>query len=155
MWQSFLWIVCWRWYILRFSGEPIISLQSLASLSSPAITLAKFTGTFQWAYKLDIFLVSKISLFIKVTVYVWFRYTSLLAVSVGVLLFILTSFTDPGTVTAENVSLYLAAYPYDNVIYSEKMCSTCKIPKSVSLSFSLPVSLSLCLSFFKNCVWLK
>ncbi|XP_008246544.1 PREDICTED: probable protein S-acyltransferase 17 isoform X1 [Prunus mume] len=57
------------------------------------------------------------------------RYTSLLAVGVGVLLFLLTSFSDPGTVKADNVSQYLSAYPYDNVIYSEKECSTCKIPK--------------------------
>ncbi|XP_030956370.1 probable protein S-acyltransferase 17 isoform X2 [Quercus lobata] len=39
------------------------------------------------------------------------------------------SFSDPGTVKAENVSQYISAYPYDNVIYSEKECSTCKIPK--------------------------
>ncbi|XP_008795097.1 probable protein S-acyltransferase 17 isoform X2 [Phoenix dactylifera] len=32
------------------------------------------------------------------------RYTSMLAVGVGVILFLLTSFSDPGTVTAENVS---------------------------------------------------
>ncbi|XP_058223717.1 probable protein S-acyltransferase 17 isoform X3 [Rhododendron vialii] len=58
-----------------------------------------------------------------------YRYTSLLAVAVGILLFLLTSFSDPGTVNAENVSLYLSAYPYDNMIYSEKECSTCKILK--------------------------
>ncbi|KAM3752839.1 hypothetical protein ACB098_03G048700 [Castanea mollissima] len=57
------------------------------------------------------------------------RYTSLLAVGIGVLLFLLTSFSDPGTVKAENVSQYISAYPYDNIIYSEKECSTCKIPK--------------------------
>lgn len=57
------------------------------------------------------------------------RHTSLLAVGVGVLLFLLTSFSDPGTVKAENVSQYISAYPYDDVIYSEKECSTCKIPK--------------------------
>ncbi|CBI34316.3 hypothetical protein AAG906_012958 [Vitis piasezkii] len=57
------------------------------------------------------------------------RYTSLLAVGVGVVLFLLTSFSDPGTVKAENVSKYLSAYPYDNIIYSEKECSTCRIPK--------------------------
>uniref|UniRef100_A0A2N9F901 Uncharacterized protein n=1 Tax=Fagus sylvatica TaxID=28930 RepID=A0A2N9F901_FAGSY len=57
------------------------------------------------------------------------RYTSLLAVGVGVLLFLLASFTDPGTVKAENVSQYISAYPYDDVVYSEKECSTCKIPK--------------------------
>lgn len=53
----------------------------------------------------------------------------MLAVGVGVLLFLLTSFSDPGTVKADNVPQYLAAYPYDEVIYSEKECSTCKIPK--------------------------
>ncbi|GAB2218752.1 hypothetical protein Droror1_Dr00001982 [Drosera rotundifolia] len=57
------------------------------------------------------------------------RYTSLLAVGVGVALFLLTSFLDPGTVKTENVSRYLSAYDYDNIIYSEKDCSTCRIPK--------------------------
>ncbi|KNA04241.1 hypothetical protein SOVF_201490, partial [Spinacia oleracea] len=57
------------------------------------------------------------------------RYTSILAVGFGVVLFLLTSFTDPGTVTAKNVSQYISVYPYDNVIYSDKECSTCKIPK--------------------------
>uniref|UniRef100_A0A2P2KA18 S-acyltransferase n=1 Tax=Rhizophora mucronata TaxID=61149 RepID=A0A2P2KA18_RHIMU len=57
------------------------------------------------------------------------RYTSLLGVGVGVVLFLLTSFSDPGTVKVENVSEYISAYPYDNIIYKEKECSTCKIPK--------------------------
>ncbi|XWS64609.1 hypothetical protein CRYUN_Cryun05aG0017900 [Craigia yunnanensis] len=57
------------------------------------------------------------------------RYTSMLAVGIGILLFLLTSFSDPGTVKAENVSQYLSAYPYDNIIYTEKECSTCKLPK--------------------------
>ncbi|KAK9086606.1 hypothetical protein Syun_029000 [Stephania yunnanensis] len=57
------------------------------------------------------------------------RYTSFLAVGVGVLLFLLTSFSDPGTVKAENFSQYMSAYPYDNILYKEKECPTCKIPK--------------------------
>ncbi|XP_021773015.1 probable protein S-acyltransferase 17 [Chenopodium quinoa] len=57
------------------------------------------------------------------------RYISVLAVGVGVVLFLLTSFSDPGTVTKKNVSQYVSAYPYDDVIYSEKECSTCKIWK--------------------------
>ena len=59
------------------------------------------------------------------------RYTSFFAAAVGILLFLLTSFTDPGIIKAENVSQYLAAYPYDNIIFSEKECSTCKITKWV------------------------
>ncbi|KAK1584277.1 hypothetical protein Q3G72_031497 [Acer saccharum] len=57
------------------------------------------------------------------------RYLSLLGIAIGVVLFLLTSYTDPGTVNAENVSQYIAAYPYDNMIYTEKECSTCKILK--------------------------
>ncbi|CAO2832689.1 unnamed protein product [Amaranthus hypochondriacus] len=57
------------------------------------------------------------------------RYISILAVGVGVVLFLLTSFSDPGTVTAKNVYQYISVYPYDNVIFSERECSTCKILK--------------------------
>ncbi|RLN18093.1 hypothetical protein C2845_PM02G25310 [Panicum miliaceum] len=59
----------------------------------------------------------------------WHRYLSIVAVAVGAILFVLTSFSDPGTVTAENVSQYVSAYPYDNIIFVEKECSTCKIPR--------------------------
>ncbi|MBA0632919.1 hypothetical protein Godav_001583, partial [Gossypium davidsonii] len=52
------------------------------------------------------------------------RYASFLAVAVGILLFLVTSFSDPGTVKADNVSRYLSAYPYDNIIYTEKECPT-------------------------------
>ncbi|KAK8928777.1 putative S-acyltransferase [Platanthera zijinensis] len=57
------------------------------------------------------------------------KYASILAVSVGVILFLLTSFSDPGTVNSKNVSQYISAYPYDNILYVEKECPTCKIPK--------------------------
>ncbi|KAK2633600.1 hypothetical protein Ddye_028430 [Dipteronia dyeriana] len=57
------------------------------------------------------------------------RYMSLLGIAIGVVLFLLTSYTDPGTVKAENVSQYIAAYPYDNMIYTERECTTCKILK--------------------------
>ncbi|KAL3625311.1 hypothetical protein CASFOL_030765 [Castilleja foliolosa] len=55
------------------------------------------------------------------------RYTSFLAVGFGILLFLLTSFSDPGVVNSTNVSQYLSAYPYDNIIFSKKECTTCKI----------------------------
>lgn len=57
------------------------------------------------------------------------RYTSAVVVVVGVILFLLTSFSDPGTVNANNVSQYISAYSYDNILYVEKECPTCKIPK--------------------------
>ncbi|KAI4364581.1 hypothetical protein MLD38_020654 [Melastoma candidum] len=57
------------------------------------------------------------------------RYTSFLAIGIGIILFVLTSFSDPGTVNADNVYKYLASYPYDEIIYTQKECPTCKIPK--------------------------
>ncbi|KAI5021430.1 hypothetical protein ZWY2020_058160 [Hordeum vulgare] len=54
---------------------------------------------------------------------------SIVVVSIGAILFVLTSFSDPGTVTSENVSHYVSAYPFDNIIYVEKECSTCKITR--------------------------
>jgi len=60
----------------------------------------------------------------------------MLAIGNGVLLFLLTSFSDPGTVNSANVSDYLSAYPYDKVIYVEKECRTCKIPKFVLFYWS-------------------
>lgn len=53
----------------------------------------------------------------------------MVAVVVGLVLFVLTSFSDPGTVTSENVSRYILAYPYDDLIFVEKECSTCKITR--------------------------
>jgi palmitoyltransferase len=55
-------------------------------------------------------------------------------VSIGAILFALTSFSDPGTVTSENVSQYVSAYPFDKIILVEKECSTCKI---IRYGFSL------------------
>jgi len=56
-------------------------------------------------------------------------YTSMVAGLVGIILFILTSFSDPGTINSENVSRYISAYPYDGIIYFEKQCTTCNIPR--------------------------
>jgi palmitoyltransferase len=61
-------------------------------------------------------------------------------VAVGAILFVLTSFSDPGTVTADNVSQYVSSYPYDNVIFVEKECSTCKITRYIKL-FTTPSGL--------------
>ncbi|KAH9605092.1 hypothetical protein KSS87_016019 [Heliosperma pusillum] len=74
------------------------------------------------------------------------RYISIVAIGIGVILFLLTSFSDPGTVTAENVSQYISAYPYDDVIYSERECSTCKILKHFCLCLYGSIALSLILA---------
>ncbi|KAH1105859.1 hypothetical protein J1N35_009627 [Gossypium stocksii] len=58
---------------------------------------------------------------------------SLLAVTIGILLFLLTSFSDMGNVSAENVSWYLSDYPYDNTICRKKECLTCKLPMFIVL----------------------
>lgn len=76
------------------------------------------------------------------TLYILCRYTSLLGVGVGIILFLLTSFSDPGTINADNVTQYISVYPYDNLIYSEKECSTCKILKYVH--YFLRIIISVC-----------
>lgn len=68
------------------------------------------------------------------------RYFSIVAVAVGAILFMLTSFSDPGTVTDANVSQYLSAYPYDDIIFVEKQCSTCKITRYILLICQLVIA---------------
>ncbi|CAI0383685.1 unnamed protein product [Linum tenue] len=60
------------------------------------------------------------------------RYISLMGVVVGILFFILTSFSDPGIVKPENVLQYLNAYPYDEVLYKEKECTTYLLDQSTA-----------------------
>eukprot|EP00897_Mesotaenium_endlicherianum_P010897 jgi/Mesen1/9836/ME000070S09123 len=43
--------------------------------------------------------------------------------------FFLTSFCDPGTVTAGNVERHLASFRYDGIIYEEKACTTCSVQR--------------------------
>ncbi|XP_078446641.1 DHHC-type zinc finger family protein isoform X2 [Wolffia australiana] len=59
----------------------------------------------------------------------WHRYVSMVGVGISGLLFLLTCFSDPGTVNNENVSNYTSAYPYDDILFVKKLCSTCNIPK--------------------------
>ncbi|GFQ02408.1 probable protein s-acyltransferase 17, partial [Phtheirospermum japonicum] len=75
-----------------------------------------------------------------------YRYMSFLVVGFGILLFLLTSFSDPGVINSTNVSQYLSAYPYDNIIFSAKECSTCKIPKHFLICIYGIVALALILA---------
>ncbi|CAN1348029.1 Probable protein S-acyltransferase 17 [Linum perenne] len=60
------------------------------------------------------------------------RYVSFAVVGIGILFFVLTSFSDPGTVSPENVYQYLYAYPYDDILYKEKECSTYLLDRSTA-----------------------
>ncbi|CAI5519838.1 unnamed protein product [Closterium sp. Naga37s-1] len=77
------------------------------------------------------------------------RYTapaSLIAVHTT---FLIASISDPGTVIPVTVQQTQAVYPYDGVIYTRRVCSSCKIPMYLKIpanvsSFSLvPPTLSL------------
>lgn len=57
------------------------------------------------------------------------RYLGTGGVVMGAVLFLLTSFSDPGVITSTNISDYLSMYPYDGIFYEEKTCSTCKLAR--------------------------
>ena len=50
-----------------------------------------------------------------------------LATASGLVLFFLTCFSDPGTVTAANVDVHLAAQPFDGALYAPKRCPTMRL----------------------------
>ena len=48
--------------------------------------------------------------------------------------------TSPGKITERNARHYLKLYPPDDIIYTNKNCSTCKLPKYLILCYLyLPV----------------
>ena len=49
------------------------------------------------------------------------------ATCVGLCAFLLTCFSDPGTVTAANVDAHLAAYAFDDFLYTPKRCPTMRL----------------------------
>ena len=56
------------------------------------------------------------------------RYSAYATMITGILIFILASFSDPGTVTAASLHRF-SRVPFDDVIYSPKMCRTCMLPR--------------------------
>lgn len=45
--------------------------------------------------------------------------------------FIMASRSDPGKITKDNVHKYIENYEYDGVLYTNKTCPTCDIPRLV------------------------
>jgi len=41
--------------------------------------------------------------------------------------FLICSYSDPGTVTKDTEELYLQSFPYDHMLYDKKECTTCKV----------------------------
>jgi len=82
------------------------------------------------------------------------RTGSLLAMVLTLLSFMYCSFSDPGIVNPDTYHLYDDNYPYDNMIFSEKKCRTCKITKPAR---SKHCSIcNRCVSRFDHhCVWVN
>jgi hypothetical protein len=59
------------------------------------------------------------------------RYTGPAAALFGLCLFLLTSFTDAGTIDKSTVKSHVGVYPFDNVLYEQKTCPTCNISRWV------------------------
>jgi hypothetical protein len=57
------------------------------------------------------------------------RYMGPLSGVFGLCLFLAASFADPGVINASTITRHHNTYPYDNVLYIEKICTTCKIPR--------------------------
>eukprot|EP00741_Cyanophora_paradoxa_P008685 tig00001368_g8408.t1 len=55
--------------------------------------------------------------------------TSLLCVGGAVTLFVVCSFSDPGVVDARTEKEFVAAYPYDGILYFPRPCKTCNVQR--------------------------
>ena len=84
---------------------------------------------------------------------VWHRYSAYATMITGILIFILASFSDPGTVTAASLHRF-SRVPFDDVIYSPKMCRTCMLPRPARSKHC--VICNKCVSRFDHhCPWLN
>ncbi|EFN58137.1 hypothetical protein CHLNCDRAFT_57008 [Chlorella variabilis] len=59
----------------------------------------------------------------------WHKHTGTAGALLCLALFLAASFSDPGTVTAANVAAHRALYPCDGLLYEEKECRTCGLPR--------------------------
>ena len=57
----------------------------------------------------------------------WHRRAIPVAMLISIASWLATCWSDPGTVDARTLDAHLAAYPFDNVLYSPKLCPTLKV----------------------------
>ncbi|KAL4858645.1 putative protein S-acyltransferase 17 [Chlorella vulgaris] len=94
--------------------------------SNPAVQVLFLTllGSCLWAYCRFIFPLLPLP-----GIPTWHKATGAAAALLCLSFFLLASFSDPGTITPANVSAHLALYPWDGLLYEEKECWTCSLPR--------------------------
>jgi len=82
------------------------------------------------------------------------NYLFALCTAVGVGLFFHVVTMNAGVVTQENVDFYKTQFPYDNVLYKEKECPECKLPKPAR-SKHCRICNRCVARFDHHCIWLN
>jgi len=75
-------------------------------------------------------------------------------VVLGLVLFALTSFSDPGTLTKQNCEAKAKAYPMDGVLYEEKDCGTCLLRRPARSKHCSVCGRCVC-RFDHHCPWVN
>jgi len=56
-------------------------------------------------------------------------YFAHIGTAITLIIFLCASISDPGTINKSTVSLFSQSFPYDQILYTEKQCETCKITR--------------------------